>query len=140
MLDENCPVVTPTPEGSDMSYIEQSDTPQESLALVQHDSSVESQQESSPIVEETGGENSSTEEADTDSYSGSILELSDENHSELVSSVPVFPLQNPINSTSQDNLPVGQKAQVNPEPTSKPNYGDIKNRSNSSVFLRLKIY
>ena len=55
MLGENCPLATSTREAPDMSYIEQSDTPRESLAPEQSESSVEvqpsieSQQESLPI-------------------------------------------------------------------------------------------
>ena len=58
MLDENCPVATPTTEESGMSLNEQSDTPGENFAPVRSESSVEtqpsaeSQQKSSP----TGGE------------------------------------------------------------------------------------
>ena len=53
---ENCPVVSPAPEGSDIN-IEQSEAPRDSLAPEKPDSSVEtlssaeSQQESSPVEE-----------------------------------------------------------------------------------------
>ena len=43
MLDENCPVATPTTEDSGMSLNEQSDTPGEKLAPVRPESSVETQ-------------------------------------------------------------------------------------------------
>ena len=136
MLGENCPVVSPTPEGSDMSNIEQSEARRDSLAPEKHDSSVEtqssaeSQQELSPVEERTDGENSSTERTGADSDSGSASESSDEDGSELVSSVPETPLQKPVSSTSQKNLAVTQKAQVNPEPTfsktSPPSVGNQK--------------
>ena len=136
MLGENCPVVSPTPEGSDMSNIEQSEAPRDSLAPEKPDSSVEtqssaeSQQELSPVEERTDGENSSTERTGADSDSGSASESSDEDGSELVSSVPETPLQKPVSSTSQKNLAVTQKAQVNPEPTfsktSPPSVGNQK--------------
>ena len=42
MLDENCPVATPTTEDSGMSLNEQSDTPGKNLAPVRPESSVES--------------------------------------------------------------------------------------------------
>ena len=43
MLGENCPVATPTTEDSNMSLTEQSDTPGESVAPVQPESSFETQ-------------------------------------------------------------------------------------------------
>ena len=58
MLGENCPEATPTPEDSGMSFIEQSGTPQENLAPVEPESSVEIcsslkfQLKTSPLVEE----------------------------------------------------------------------------------------
>ena len=136
MLGENSPVVSPTPEGSDISNIEQSEAPRDSLAPEKPDSSVEtqssaeSQQESPPVEEKTDGENPSTEGTGADSDSGSASESSDEDGSELVSSVPETPLQKPVSSTSQKNLPVTQKAQVNPEltfsETNPPSVGNQK--------------
>ena len=123
MLHENCPAVSPTPEGSDMSNIEQSEALRDSLAPEKPDSSVEtqssakSQQESSPVEEKTDRENSSTEGTSSDSDPESASESSDEDGSKLVSFVPETPLQKPVSSTSQKNLPVTQKAQVNSEPT-----------------------
>ena len=73
MLDENCPVVTPTPEGAGMFYTEQNKTPRDSLAPEKPESSVEiqpfaeSHQALSPIVEESSVEGSSTEAAACDS-------------------------------------------------------------------------
>ena len=63
MLGENCPEATPTPEDSDVSFIEQSGTPRENLAPVEPESSVQicpsekSQLMSSRLVEEAGREN-----------------------------------------------------------------------------------
>ena len=63
MLGENCPKATPTPEDSGVSFIEQSGTPQENLATVEPELSVQiwpsgkSQLNSSPLVQEAGGEN-----------------------------------------------------------------------------------
>ena len=60
MLGENCPEATPTPQDSDVSFIEQSGTPRENLATVssiQIWSSGKSQLNSSPLVQEAGGEN-----------------------------------------------------------------------------------
>ena len=61
MLGENCPKATPTPEDSGVSFIEKSGTPQENLATVEPELSVQiwysgkSQLNSSPLVQETGG-------------------------------------------------------------------------------------
>ena len=107
MLGENCPVVPPTLEGSDMSYTEQSEIPGDSKIPEKTDPSVENQppaesrQEMSSIEEGTDGENSSTDETGDDSDSGSTPESNDEDGSELVSSVPETPLQKPVTSTSQ---------------------------------------
>ena len=35
MVGENCPEATPTPEDSDVSFVEQSGTPRENLAPVE---------------------------------------------------------------------------------------------------------
>ena len=62
MLGGNCPETTPTLEDSGVSFIEQSGTPQENLATVEPELSVQiwysgkSQLNSSPLVQETGGE------------------------------------------------------------------------------------
>ena len=62
MLGGNCPETTPTPEDSGVSFIEQSGTPQENLATVEPELSVQiwpsgkSQLNSSPLVQEAGGE------------------------------------------------------------------------------------
>ena len=81
MIGKNFPVATPNTEDSCTSVIEQSDTPRENLAPVQPESSVviqpsaETQQTSSPSVEEAGEEDSSketissTEETDSGSDS-----------------------------------------------------------------------
>ena len=62
MLGENCPEATPTPEDSGVSFIEQSGTPRQNLAPAEAESSVQicpsgkSQLNSSPLVQEAGGE------------------------------------------------------------------------------------
>ena len=62
MLGENYPEATPTPEYSDVSFIEQSGTPRKNLATVEPESSVQicpfgnSQLNSSPLLQEAGGE------------------------------------------------------------------------------------
>ena len=62
----------------------------------------------SSIEEGTYGENSSTDGTGDDSDSGSTSESSDEDGSELVSSVPETPLQKPVTSASQKNLAENQ--------------------------------
>ena len=74
MLDENCPVATPTTEDSGMSLNEQSDTPGENLAPVRPESSVETQpsaesQQTSSLTE------GRTREGDSSSTGGSALVL-----------------------------------------------------------------
>ena len=107
MLGGNCPVVSPTPEGSDMSYTEQSETPGDSKTPEKTDPSFENQpsaesrQEMSSIEEGTDGENLSTDETSDDSDSRSTSESNDKGGSELVSSVLETPLQKPVTSTSQ---------------------------------------
>ena len=107
MLGENCPVVSPTPEGSDMSYTEQSETPEDSKTPEKTDPSVENQpsaesrQEMSSTEKGSDGENSSTDETGDDSDSGSTSESNNEDGSALVSSVPETPLQKTVTSTSQ---------------------------------------
>ena len=139
MLGENCPVATPTPKDSHMSFFEQSEAPRESLASEKPHSSVETQssaepkQESLPIEERTDGENSTTEETGTDSVSGSASGSSNEVDSELVSSVPETPLQKPVSSTSQENLPATQKAQDNSEPTSETNPHSVGNQKSNEA-------
>ena len=109
MFGQNCPVATPTSEDSVTSLIKQSDTPQENLAPVKPESSVEiqpfgdSQQESSPIVEEAGGEN--LEESGSDSDSGSSSESSDDNDSVLESPAgPDITSEKPYSLLSQENF------------------------------------
>ena len=94
MLGENCPVASPTPEGSDMSHSEQSETPQDPP-------SAESQQESLPVDESNDEVCSSTDGSGSDSGPGSTSESSDGDDSELVSSVPETPLQKPVISAPQ---------------------------------------
>ena len=110
MLDENCPVASPTPEGSDMPYTEQSETPRDNMTTekpgpsVENQPSAESRQELSSIEERTDGENSSTDRTGVDSELGSTSESSDEDSSELGSSVPETPLKKPVTSAPQTNL------------------------------------
>ena len=89
MLGKNCPVVSPTPEGSDMSYTEQSETPGVSKTPEKTDPSVENQPSA-----ESRQEMSSIE-------SGTTSESNDEDGFALVSSVPEIPLQKPVTSTSE---------------------------------------
>ena len=62
-LGETCLEATPTPEDSGVSFIEQSGTPRQNLAPAEAESSVQicpsgkSQLNSSPLVQEAGGEN-----------------------------------------------------------------------------------
>ena len=104
------------------SFNQQSETPQDSLAPEKPNSSdetqssVEPRQGSLPSEERTDGDYSVTEESATDSDSGLASESSDKIDSELVSSVPETPLQKLVSSTSQENLPGTQKAQVNRRP------------------------
>ena len=125
MLGENYPDATPTPEGSGMSFIEQSGTPWENLAPVEPESSVEifhsgkSQLNSSPLVEEAGGENYSMGGTSLDSDSGSGSESSADTDSQLESlAAPEIPSEKPSSLSSQENSSVTQRAQVNLEPTS----------------------
>ena len=106
MLDENCLVVSPTPEGSDMSCTEQSETPRDPERT---DPSAENQppaesQEESPLIDK-GPEkgNSSTDESGEDSNSGSTSASSDGDDSDLVSSVPKTPPKKPVISKPQGN-------------------------------------
>ena len=71
----------------------------------------------SSIEEGTYGENSSTDGTGDDSDSGSTSESSDEDGSELVSSVPETRLQEPATSTSQtkplnENRVLNQKTDI----------------------------
>ena len=99
MLDENCPVVTPTPEGAGMFYTEQNKTPRDSLAPEKPESSVEiqpfaeSHQALSPIVEESSVEGSSREAAASDSVLESFSMPGGENDSDLESVVAGLSLE-----------------------------------------------
>ena len=128
MLGENCPVVSPTPEGSDMSYTEQSETPRDNKSAEKADPSVENQpsagsgQEMSSIEERIDGDDSSTDGTGDDSDSESTSELSDEDGSELGSSVPETPLQKPVAPAPKTNL------------ASKPKPSSVENqKSNDST-------
>ena len=123
MLGENYPDTTPTPEGSGMSFIEQSGTPWENLAPVEPESSVEingkSQLNSSPLVEEAGDENYSMGGTSLDSDSGSGSESSADTDSQLESlAASEIPSEKPSSLSSQENSSVTQRAQANLEPTS----------------------
>ena len=116
-----------------MSNIEQSEPPRDKLTPEKPDSSVETQSytetrgELSTVEEKTGGDDSSTDESGADSDLGSTSESSDEDDSELVSSVPETPLREPTSSSSRKNLVVTQKAQVNPESTSENSPPPVEN-------------
>ena len=132
MLGESCPVVAPTSEDFDMPNIEQSEPPRDKLTPEKPNSSVVSQSstetrgELSTIEEKTGEDDSSTEESGTGSDSGPTSEPSDEDGSELVSSVPETPLRKPASSSSRKNLV--QKAQVNPDSASANNPPPLENQ------------
>ena len=113
------------PEDSGMSLIEQSGTPRENLTPVEPEPSVEichsgkSQLNSSPLVEETGGENPSVGGTTSDSCSGSGSESSADTDSQFeFLAAPKIHLEKPSSLSSQENSFVTQKAQVNLEPTS----------------------
>ena len=105
MVGENCPVVSPTLESSDMPYTEQSEnprdnkTPEKTDPSVENQPSAESRQEMSSIEERADGENSSTDGTSGDSDSGSTSQSSYEDGSKLVSPVLKTPLQKPVSST-----------------------------------------
>ena len=104
MLGENCPVVSPTPEGSDMSCTEQSGTPRDPERIdpsTKHEPSAESQQESTPIEERLENGNSSTDESGEDSDSESTSASSDGDDSDLGSSMPEAPSKKPVISRLQ---------------------------------------
>ena len=73
VLGENCPVVSPTPKRSDMSYTEQSETPRDSKTPEKADPSAknqpsaESQQEISSIEDRPDGDDSLTDGSSEDS-------------------------------------------------------------------------
>ena len=82
MLGKNCPVATPTPEDSGMSFTKQGGTPPSNQNPVNPDPSAEihpcgeSLQKSSVLSEEMDGEIPSREESDLDSDSMSRTQSS----------------------------------------------------------------
>lgn len=111
MLGENCPVTTPTPEDSGMSFVEQSGTPGESQSCrICRDFSFrlfsgKSQQNSCPLAEEAGEGNSAMEESGWDSDSESFSESSTDSDSELESpSAARIPSEKPSSLPSQENF------------------------------------
>ena len=104
MLGENCPVASPTPEGSDMSSSEQNETSR-------GPPSAGSQQESSASEERSDG-CSLTEESGDDSSSGSTSVPGDGDDSERVSSVPETPLEKTVASTPQKNYANQQPSKI----------------------------
>ena len=121
MLDE----ATPSPENTDMSFIEQSGTPWGNLAPVEPEFSAQicpsrkSQLNSSPLVKEAGRENSSMGGTSSDSDSGSGSESSADTDSQLESlAVPEIPSEKPSSLPSPENSSVTQKGHVNSESTS----------------------
>ena len=85
MLGENCPMATPTPEGSNMSHSEQNETPQDSPPA-------RSQQESR-FNKERSDEPSLTGSSDGGASSGLSPESNEGDGSERVPSVPDDPSQ-----------------------------------------------
>ena len=127
MLGENCPVVSPTPEDSSMSYSEQSKTVHESPDPAHPEPSVEippqgeSQCDSLLPAEEVRHETSSREETDSDSDSESGAESTSSDESASESPVEsALPLKESAELPSQKSLPVAQTAQPNTEPASPP--------------------
>ena len=111
MLGENCPVATPTPEGSSMSHSEQSETPQ--------DSSPAGSQQESRINEERSEEFSSAGLSGGGSSSGLSPEFNEGDGSERVPSVPDDPSQRMIVS-SPPRTPINpDKANKKPVKRSK---------------------
>ena len=107
MLGENCPVAMPTPEGSNMSHSEQSETPQ--------DSSPAGSQQESRINEERSEEFSSAGLSGGGSSSGLSPEFNEGDGSERVPSVPddlsqrlvvSSPPRTPINPDEAHKKPV----------------------------------
>ena len=130
MLGENCPVATPTPEGSDMSCSEQNETSQDPP-------SAGSQQKSSDS-EERGDGSSSAEESGGDSTSESTSTSRDDVGSERVASVPETPLQRPVASTPQKN-PVKQTSRPDSGPTNKKTVRRLRTlRSVDQNFTRYR--
>ena len=125
MLGENCSEATPAPEGSGMSFIQQSGTPREDLARVEPESFCRdlpfwkiSAELLSSCGGQAGGKNSSMggKSSDSDSGSGSESSVAD---SQLESFAgPEIPQEKPSSLHSQENSSVTKKAQVNLEPTS----------------------
>ena len=107
MLGENCPVATPTPEGSNMFHSEQSETPQ--------DSSPAWSQQESRVNEERSDESSSAGSSGGGSSSGLSPESNEGDGSEQEPSVPddlsqrlivSSPPKTPINPDEANKKPV----------------------------------
>ena len=130
MLGENCPVVSPTPEDSSMSYSEQIETPHESSDPAHPEpsdeilSQGETQGDSFPPAEEARHETSSGEETDSDSDSESDSKSISDGDSASKSPVESAPLlKESAGLPRQESLPVTQTAQRNAEQAPPPLMG-----------------
>ena len=117
MLGENCPVVTPATEDSNMSLAEQSDSaaPVQPEFSIKTQYSTESRQTSSPIQERgEEGDSSMEEGAGSDSASGSNSKQSDEGEPASESGVgPSTPLEGSPDLPSRKNLSAVRGARDN---------------------------
>ena len=117
MLGENCPVVTPATEDSNMSLAEQSDSaaPVQPEFSIKTQYSTESRQTSSPIQERgEEGDSSMEEGSGSDSASGSNSKQSDEGEPASESGVgPSTPLEGSPDLPSRKNLSAVRGARDN---------------------------
>ena len=125
MLDENCPVATPTPEDSGMSFTEQSGTPPLNQNPVQPDPSAEihprgeSPQNYSALSEGMDGEIPSREDSDLDSDSESDSEFCSDSDSRSESgSGSVVPSEESPIQPSEETSSENRKDHTIPEKTS----------------------
>ena len=131
--------LSPIPEGSDMSYTEQSETPRDSktpektVPSVRNQPSAESRQEP-PSVGEELGEGSSTDGTGDDSDSESTSDSSDEDGSELMSSVSETPLKKPIASASLKNLAANQHSNDSTQSTQLSDVRSIIETNKKSLW------
>ena len=130
MLGENCPVASPTPEGSDMSCSEQNETSQDPPSADSH--------QKSSASEEEGDGSSSAEESGGGSDSESTSTSGNDVSSERVSSVPETPLQKPVTSAPQKTL-VKQTSRPDSGPTNKKTVRRLRTlRSLGQDFVRYR--
>ena len=136
MLDENCPVATPTSDDLDVSTSEQCATPRESMSpeqsepFVETSSSEDSLQDSSSLVEGGGRANggvTSSGNSSLDRDSEMSSEVGADGGSDLLSiSRPEVLLEAIPSLPSPKNLPVTQKTQIDPELASSRNKPTLK--------------